>query len=213
MYELNDRVNQLYFGILLIDEQLKQNILLQQELERNYRQIESYMINGIANQSDLDAVKVEQINARQRNTELQTGQDAYLRMLGAMIGENIPDSKTLEKPTATLLPGNEIKRPELQLFEAQHTLLESQKKILSASNMPKLGLFIQGAYGNPGLDMLKNEFTPYYIAGVRLSWNFGTLYTKKMRKKSSIRISGITKSDKKHSCSTPACKCFRKTVK
>lgn len=85
MYELNDRVNQLYFGILLIDEQLKQNILLQQELERNYRQIESYMINGIANQSDLDAVKVEQINARQRNTELQTGQDAYLRMLGAMI--------------------------------------------------------------------------------------------------------------------------------
>ena len=81
------------------------------------------MINGIANQSDLDAVKVEQINARQRNTELQTGQDAYLRMLGAMIGENIPDSKTLEKPTATLLPGNEIKRPELQLFEAQHTLL------------------------------------------------------------------------------------------
>ena len=75
MYELNDRVNQLYFGILLIDEQLKQNILLQQELERNYRQIESYMINGIANQSDLDAVKVEQINARQRNTELQTGQD------------------------------------------------------------------------------------------------------------------------------------------
>ena len=93
MYELNDRVNQLYFGILLIDEQLKQNILLQQELERNYRQIESYMINGIANQSDLDAVKVEQINARQRNTELQTGQDAYLRMLGAMIGENISDSK------------------------------------------------------------------------------------------------------------------------
>ena len=183
MYELNDRVNQLYFGILLIDEQLKQNILLQQELERNYRQIESYMINGIANQSDLDAVKVEQINARQRNTELQTGQDAYLRMLGAMIGVNISDSKTLEKPTATLLSSNEIKRPELQLFKAQHTLLESQKKILSASNMPKLGLFIQGAYGNPGLDMLKNEFTPYYIAGVRLSWNFGTLYTKKNEKK------------------------------
>ena len=78
-------------------EQLKQNILLQQELERNYRQIESYMINGIANQSDLDAVKVEQINARQRNTELQTGQDAYLRMLGAMIGENISDSKNAGK--------------------------------------------------------------------------------------------------------------------
>ena len=43
--------------------------------------------------------------------------------------------------------------------------------------MPRLGLFVQGAYGNPGLNMLKNEFTPYYVAGVRLSWNFGSLYT------------------------------------
>ncbi len=183
MYELNDRVNQLYFGILLIEEQLKQNVLLQQELERNYNQIKSYMINGIANQSDLDAVKVEQINARQRNTELKTGQEAYLRMLGAMIGEDIPGSQMLEKPDITLLPGNEIKRPELKLFEAQHLLYQTQKQTLSASNMPKLGLFIQGAYGNPGLNMLKNEFTPYYIAGIRVSWNFGTLYTQKNEKK------------------------------
>lgn len=178
MYKLNDRINQLYFGILLIDEQLKQNKLLQEELERNYKQIESYMINGIANQSDLDAVRVEQINTRQRYTELKAGQEAYLRMLGVMTGEDIPDSKMLEKPVIALT-GGEIKRPELQLFEAQHSLFQSQKEILSASNMPKFGLFVQGAYGNPGLNMLKNEFSPYYIAGVRLSWNFGTLYTKK----------------------------------
>ena len=43
--------------------------------------------------------------------------------------------------------------------------------------MPRFGLFVQGAYGNPGLNMLKNEFSPYYVAGVRLSWNFGSLYT------------------------------------
>lgn len=178
MYKLNDRINQLYFGILLIDEQLKQNKLLQEELERNYKQIESYMVNGIANQSDLDAVRVEQINARQRHTELKAGQEAYLQMLSVMTGKDIPDSKALEKP-AVPLTGGEIKRPELQLFSAQQSLLQSQKDILSASNMPKFGLFVQGAYGNPGLNMLKNEFAPYYIAGVRLSWNFGTLYTKK----------------------------------
>ena len=178
MYKLNDRINQLYFGILLIDEQLKQNKLLQDELERNYKQIESYKINGIANQSDLDAIKVEQINARQHYTELKTSRDAYLRMIGVMIGEDIPNENILEKPVIPLT-GSEIKRPELQLFSAQQNLLQSQKDILSASNMPKFGLFVQGAYGNPGLNMLKNEFTPYYIAGVRLSWNFGTFYTKK----------------------------------
>ena len=62
MYALNSRVNDLYFGILLLDEQLKQNALLQDELERNYRQITAYVENGIANQADLDAVKVEQLN-------------------------------------------------------------------------------------------------------------------------------------------------------
>lgn len=30
-----------------------------------------------------------------------------------------------------------------------------------------------------GLNMLKNEFSAYYVAGVRLSWNFGNLYTRK----------------------------------
>lgn len=45
--------------------------------------------------------------------------------------------------------------------------------------MPHFGLFVQGAYGNPGLNMLKDKFAPYYIAGVRLSWNFGSLYTLK----------------------------------
>ena len=64
MYALNSRVNDLYFGILLLDEQLKQNALLQDELERNYRQITAYVENGIANQADLDAVKVEQLNTK-----------------------------------------------------------------------------------------------------------------------------------------------------
>ena len=59
MYALNDRVNQLYFGILLLDEQLKQNQLLQEDLGRTHQQESNYIANGIANQSDLDAVSVE----------------------------------------------------------------------------------------------------------------------------------------------------------
>ena len=71
MYSLNSRVNDLYFGILLLDEQLRQNALLQDELGRNYRQITAYVENGIANQADLDAVKVEQLNTQQKRVELQ----------------------------------------------------------------------------------------------------------------------------------------------
>lgn len=43
-------------------EQLKQNQLMQEELQRNYDNVTAYVKNGIANQADLDAVKVEQLN-------------------------------------------------------------------------------------------------------------------------------------------------------
>ncbi|WP_321437716.1 TolC family protein [uncultured Bacteroides sp.] len=185
MYAINDRVNQIFFGILLLDEQIKQNVLLQDELKRSYNQVSSYVTNGIANQADLDAVKVNQLSTAQRKVELEATRKAYMEMLAAMIGEPIKENDHLIKPSTAESSSLQttINRPELQLFEAQNKLFETQKSIIDAKNMPKLGVFVQGGYGNPGLNMLKNEFTPYYIAGARLTWNFGSLYTKKDDKK------------------------------
>lgn len=185
MYAINDRVNQLFFGILLLDEQIKQNLLLQNELKRNYNQISVYITNGIANQADLDAVKVNQLSTAQRKVELDATRKAYREMLSALIGEEIKEGTSIVKPSfaeeASL--SSTVNRPELRLFEAQSNLFETQKSMVDAKNLPKLGVFVQGGYGNPGLNMLKNEFTPYYVAGARLSWNFGSLYTKKNDKK------------------------------
>ncbi len=185
MYAINERVNQLFFGILLLDEQIKQNKLLQDELKRNYGQISSYVANGIANQADLDAVKVNQLNTAQHKVELDATRKAYREMLAAMIGEPIKEDALLIKPSEaeSLSLSETIKRPELQLFEAQKDLYEAQKSLILSKNLPKLGLFVQGGYSNPGLNMLKSEFSPYYVAGARLSWNFGGLYTKKNDRK------------------------------
>lgn len=185
MYTLNERVNQLYFGILLLDEQLIQNQLLQDDLMRSHEQITAYVTNGIANQSDLDAVRVNQLDARQRRIELSASRQAYLRMLSQMIGEELKEDIGLVKPLddGALTSGNVIKRPELTWFEAQGNRLQTQEESLTVRSLPRFNLFVQGAYGNPGLNMLKNEFTPFYIAGVRMSWNFGSLYTLRDDKK------------------------------
>ena len=178
MYALNDRVNDLYFGILLLDEQIKQNTLLQDELERNYRQITAYVENGIANQADLDAVKVEQLNTKQKRVDLVSSRAAYLKMLSLLVGEALSPETVLEKPVpqSTVSAVSEIRRPELALFDAQGAGLQVQEKALNVRHLPQFGLFVQGAYGNPGLDMLTNDFSPEYMAGVRLSWTFGSLY-------------------------------------
>ena len=187
MYAINERVNQLFFGILLLKEQLKQNQLMQEELQRNYDNVTAYVKNGIANQADLDAVKVEQLNNIQQRHTLEATYRAYSEMLRIMINHPAPlTGNTLKKPNVdTLLYKGEtystglIHRPELNLFAAQNQQLEAQRKQLTAKNLPRLGAFVQGAYGNPGLNMLKNEFSAYYVAGVRLSWNFSNLYTRK----------------------------------
>lgn len=183
MYALNERVNQLYFGILLLDEQLKQNDLLHEELGRSFIQISAYVENGIANQADLDAVKVEQLSTGQKRIELLASRQAYLDMLSLFVGEQITPGARLVKPDADEPSTLDNNRPELLWFEAQNGRLQVQEESLKSRNMPSFGLFVQGAYGNPGLNMLKNEFTPYYIAGVRMSWNFGSLYTLKNDRK------------------------------
>lgn len=104
-------------------------------------------------------------------------------MLGIFIGENLNGSTVLTKPSDKMPTDMEVKRPELHLFEAQTALLNEREKSLDIRLRPKFGLFAQGAYGRPGLNMLKNEFSPYYIIGARMTWNLGSLYTRKNDKK------------------------------
>ena len=180
LYALNERINNLYFGIMLINEQLQQNNILEDELSVNRSKIEALKQNGMAQQSDEDEIKVEQINAHQRETDLKTMRRSYIQMLSAFTGLEITENTKLEKP---LLPETGIRtgnnRPELFLFDAQKKLLDSQRDAVYAANLPKVGLFVQGGYGRPGLNMFTSEFSNFYIGGVRLSWNLSGFYTQK----------------------------------
>ena len=181
LYALKDRVNQLFFGILLLNEQLKQNDILENDLATNYNRLDAYKQNGIANQSDMDAVKVEQLNAVQRKNDLKSTYKTYCMMLSALTGSIINDQTELVKPVVDLsiLKDTMNHRPEISLFEAQYKLFESQKSLLTASNLPRLGAFIQGGYGQPGLNMFTIGFSPFYIGGVKLSWNISGIYSQK----------------------------------
>ena len=121
---------------------------------------------------------MEQLNTRQKWIELTSSRQAYLSMLALLTGEEMPAGISLQKPVPEWdIPVIANNRPELIWFDAQNGRLQVQEEALKTQLMPRFGLFVQGAYGNPGLNMLKNEFSPYYVAGVRLSWNFGSLYT------------------------------------
>ncbi len=183
IYSINKRVNQLFFGILLTDAQIEQNRLLKEDLKRNYEQISSYMQNGIANQADLDAIKVDLLNTEQTTIQLTSTRKAYTEMLSRLIGEKLDSETELIKPSPEHNSSRSINRPELSLYEAQIRNYEAQNSQLVSGIMPKIGIFATGGYGKPGLDMLKTDFSAYYIVGARLTWKIGNFYTKKNSKK------------------------------
>lgn len=180
LYQLREQVNQVFFGILLLEEQQKQLALLDKELQTQYARVEAYIDNGLANATDLEVIRAEMLNTQQRSTELKGNRQGFLQMLSALLGETLAEDIVLEKPVAA--DGDyslASARPELRLLEARKGLALARESLLSAKNLPKLGLFFQGGYGRPGLNMLENEFSPFYMGGIRLAWNLGGLYTQR----------------------------------
>ncbi len=177
MYAVNDRIEQLFFGILLIDEQLKQNRLLQNDLGINERQVADMMKGGLANATDIDAVKVEEVKCRQSETSLTAMRQAYLRMLGYFIGEQLNETTTLVAPNETATTKiDAITRPELQWYAARQSLLGKQRKQLDTRLMPTVKAFGAAIAHTSLADMMHNTFA---AAGMTVSWNIGALYTRK----------------------------------
>lgn len=178
LYGIRESVNNLFFGVLLLDAKLESLRLYEEQLGRNHSQMREYVKQGVATESDVDVVRVEMLNTTQSKTTLRANRRAYIEMLSLFINRPIAPNEKFTTPSAEQHSKLLINRPELAFFDAKLGELNAQDKNITANLMPKLGLFVTGGYGKPGLNMLKNKFKPYYVAGVTLSWNFGALYTK-----------------------------------
>lgn len=178
LYDINSRIEQLFFGILTIDVQLQQNRLLQNDLQTSLNNVESMIKGGVANTSDADAVKVNIIQTQQNEGSLNAVQHAYLTMLGTFIGRSLADSVTLKTPEmkdANTLSADNC-QPELDFFTARGRLLDEQRRSLDTMQKPKLSAFGLALYHSNVSSLMKNQL---FAGGVTLSWNIGWLYTRK----------------------------------
>ena len=183
MDALKTRVNQMYFGILVMEANLKANSYMDTLMASNMRVVESAVKNGTATQSDVDRIKVEILSLRQRKVQLESTIRTYKDMLAIMIGRKIEDDEVFEKPRLQLVDLSRNRRTELMLFDAQIRQIESQKKMLDVNVMPKFALFAQGWYGRPGLnmfnDMMSDRLSWNGIAGITFSWDITGFYTRR----------------------------------
>ncbi len=181
MYNVRRRVNEMYFSLLLVDEQIRLNADLQTVLEGNEKKLAAMLKGGTASESDWQNVKAERLNVVQQMTGLKSQRTALVRMLSTFCAMEV---NRLVKPEIPENTGSTVNlRPELKTIDAQLRLADAKEKALNATLMPRLGVFAQGYYGYPGYNMFEDmtgrKLSWNGIIGARLTWNIGALYSRK----------------------------------
>lgn len=181
LYKLKERINDLYFGILLVNEQLRQNALKKDDIALGIKKTEAQLANGTIFRSSLDILKAEYLTVSQQTLTLLSNKKAYLNMLALFLNKPLDDNTLLVTPVPPVL-STQNNRPELGLFEQQAKNIDIQQQAITIKNIPKLNLFFQGGMGKPALNMLSNDFEAYYIGGIRLNWSLFGYYTQRKEK-------------------------------
>jgi len=176
LYAVKERINQLYFGILIIREQMKQLDIVRQNLEKNVSKVKQSVENGLAYTSDTDELRVEMLKVAQRGDEFTYTLKSYVAMLGLMIGVSLTDDVALERPALEQAQEATVARPEMRSFEFQRQAAMQQNSMNKAAYMPKIGLLAFGVGISPGATFGTESMQSLALAGVSLSWSTMSLY-------------------------------------
>ena len=182
LYAIRKQVEELFFGILLMEEQTQQTRNMQALLQSNLDKLRAMHKNGTALQSDVDMVEAQCLSTAQQLTQAESTSESYRKMLELFVGKDLAGQELL-KPDAFLPQDLLPNRPELRYFDAQIQSNEAKNASIRTSTMPKVGLFAQAYYGYPGFDyfnsMMNRDLSFNILAGVKVSWNIGAFYRKK----------------------------------
>jgi len=171
LYKLRERIDQVYFNTLLLQENEKLLGVMQTEIAARLKVVQSGVRNGVTMQSNADVLSAELIKLEQQVLEITLGKQAAFEMLAEYLGLSIAASTVLTVPVLSIAPEVlPFLRPELKLMDLQRQKLDASRSLLSAKLKPRVAIFGQLGYGRPGLNMLSNDFDNFYMLGVRLNW-------------------------------------------
>ena len=200
MYAVRQRVENLFFGILLMDAQMRQTSASIALLESSHGRLVAMVANGVAMQADADMVEAQCLTMRQHLAEARSVAGSYRQLLGIYIGED-PGDAPLELPKADLpVATGQPDRPELNFYDTQLQLTEARRKALDTSVMPRIGFFAQAYYGYPGINyfesMMKRNLSFNALAGVKVSWNIDSFYTRGTSREKLSLSAGMVRADR-----------------
>jgi outer membrane protein TolC len=173
LYKTRERVNQLYFGILLADMNTQVIDNTNSDLNARLRKLEASVREGTMLPSAVDVLQAEILKAGQRLLEVKSQKLALLNSLKVLTGIEISDDATFNQPGIDVdLSKYTNLRPEFGVFGLMQQKLEATKKLSIAKDMPKVYAFGTAGYGNPGYNFFKEGARFFGTVGAKLTWNF-----------------------------------------
>lgn len=182
LYSLNKRVNDLYFGALLMDESIKQTEMTLEMLNGNLDKLRAHVRGGIATSADESQLRAEILTVEQSKTTMEWNRQAFIHMLEILIGKHIGEQQ-LVVPNAAEPISSTIDRPELRLIDAKIGTINARERAINASVLPVISAFGQAFYGYPGYNTFENmvnrKWSLNALVGVRATWSLSSLYDRK----------------------------------
>ena len=165
------QINQLYFSILLTQENFKLLEAKKNLLESKLKEVQSGVKNGLLLPSSDSVLEAELLKIKQQFIEVESSKTSLIETLSSLIGQEINSVTNFESPLLKTQLQHGINRPELDLFHLKKEEIKNYESLISKQNSPQINGFLTGGYGNPGLNMLDNSFQTFYTVGVKLHWN------------------------------------------
>ncbi len=183
LFQIKQKINQLYFSVLLLQEKKELLKANQSNLKARLKEVESAIKYGALPVSSADIIEVEVLKIQQLFTEIEWSKKGLLSSLAQLVGEDISENTVFKNPVIEMETTKTINRPEMALFQLKKQQIDLSEKLIAKKNSPKVFGFGTGGYGNPGLNMLDNSFQPYYMVGLKVKWTVFDWNTAKTQRK------------------------------
>jgi outer membrane protein TolC len=171
LYGLKGKVNQYYFAVLVLQENLHNLEIHLENLQARKKVVQTAVSHGTLLETELHVIEVERLKVMKSMIEVESRRKSYMATLKVLCGEDMNEGAILENPHFEAIEHTGLARPEYRLFDLRHESMEAGKELVGKKRMPLLYAFGQTGYGKPGYNMLSETWDHYYMLGAGLKWN------------------------------------------
>lgn len=171
VFPLRETVTDLYFKVLLLQE--NEGILNAslEYLQNRLRQAEAAVAGGAALRTTADQIRIQILQTEQQLAAARADQQSLKTILATWIDRPNTDFHLRSPQSVIRNLQSAILRPEYRLFELQQRNLQLAQDRLRLQIQPRVELFAQGGLGRPNpFNFFETGFEPFAIFGLRALW-------------------------------------------